>query len=171
MKTICLTYILLLGLVVSLPVRAERSSTADAFSPNQGATSLVIETINKAKASIHVAAYSFTSRPIAGALVAASLRGVQVAVVLDKSQRRGKGSLFQYLERNNIPVRIDDHYAIMHNKFMILDAKVLEVGSFNYTRAAEEKNAENVLVIRNKKAVIADYSQQWNKFWAESVAQ
>jgi len=34
------------------------------------------------------------------------------------------------------------------------------VGSFNFTRAAEEKNAENLLVIRDK-ALAAKYIENW----------
>ena len=48
-----------------------------------------------------------------------------------------------------------------------LDAKVLELGSFNYTQSAEEKNAENVLVLRNRSKVIKDYAAQWQKLWNE----
>ena len=144
---------------------AKEQAITDAFSPRQGATELVVGTIDKARQSVRVAAYSFTSRPIADALVQAHQRGVDVEVVLDKSQR--KRSLAGFLKSSGIPVRINSHYAIMHNKFMIIDAKVLELGSFNYTQSAEEKNAENVLVLRNRSKVIKDYAAQWQKLWNE----
>ncbi|MEA5077530.1 MAG: phospholipase D-like domain-containing protein [Anaerolineaceae bacterium] len=43
--------------------------------------------------------------------------------------------------------------AICHinNKVMIFDGTIVVTGSFNFTKAAEEKNAENLLTIRNKK--------------------
>jgi type I site-specific restriction-modification system R (restriction) subunit len=118
-------------------------------------------TIDKARQSVRVAAYSFTSHPIADALVEAHQRGVDVEVVLDKSQR--KRSLAGFLKESGIPVRINRHYAIMHNKFIIIDAKVLELGSFNFTKAAEERNAENVLVLRDQPQIITDYTDQWQK--------
>lgn len=159
--------IFLLALILFCSVASAREpSTADAFSPKQGATALVVKTINKAKATICVAAYSFTSKPIANALVSAQQHGVNVRVVLDKSQRRGRGSLLRFLKEHQVPTRINDRYAIMHDKFMLIDNKTLELGSFNYTKSAEEKNAENVLVLHNKK-VIRDYSQQWLKLWNE----
>ena len=142
--------------------------TEEAFSPNQGATALVIRTIEESHASIRVAAYSFTSKPIADALVQAHQHGIDVLVVLDKSQRKGKHKLVRFLKKNGIPTRIDTHYAIMHNKFMIIDDSVLELGSFNYTKAAENKNAENVLVLRNDAQAISSYRQQWEKLWGES---
>ena len=118
-----------------------------AFSPRQGAMALIIKIIGEAKESIHVAAYSFTSRPIAEALAAAHDKGVDVEIVLDKSQRKGRGTLVPFLHDHHIPTRINSHYAIMHNKF-------------NYTKAAEEKNAENVLIVRRNTKIIHDYQKQ-----------
>jgi len=155
-----------LFLMVLLPLSAAGQEVQDAFSPHQGATQLVVATIAEAKQTVRVAAYSFTSLPIGDALIAATGRGVDVKVVLDRKQN-GRRSLLDYLRESGVPTRINGHYAIMHNKFMIIDGRVLELGSFNYTKAAEEKNAENVLVIRDQPRVIADYSRQWEKLWEE----
>jgi len=140
----------------------------DAFSPNQGATQLVIKTIGEAKKTIRVAAYNFTSKPIGEALVEAQNSGVDVEVVLDKSQRTGRGSLYLFLKESGVPTRINEKYHIMHDKFMLIDGKTLETGSFNYTKSAEENNAENVLVVRRNRKVDEDYASQWEKLWAEA---
>ena len=66
-------------------------------------------------------------------------------------------------------MRINSRYAIMHNKFMVLDNSILQLGSFNYTKSAEEKNAENVLVIKDAPDVIDDYTKQWHRLWNEDV--
>jgi phosphatidylserine/phosphatidylglycerophosphate/cardiolipin synthase-like enzyme len=137
-----------------------------AFSPRQGATNLVVKTIGEAKESLHLAAYSFTSQPIADALVADHDRGVDVEVVLDKSQRGGK--MAEYVEAHGIPTRINDKYAIMHDKFMVIDRSTVELGSFNFTAAAEKSNAENVLVIHGSAKEAKDYETQWQKLWAEA---
>ena len=155
-------------LVVLFPVAAlAQPTTEEAFSPHQGATALIVRTIGEAQTSVRVAAYSFTSLPIADALVQAHQHGIDVEVVLDKSQSKGRHKLVDFLEANNIPTRINAHYAIMRNKFMIIDDKVLELGSFNYTKSAENKNAENVLVLRNDPDAISNYRQQWEKLWNE----
>jgi len=60
-----------------------------------------------------------------------------------------------------IPVRADYQYAIMHNKFIVVDGQTVELGSFNFTAAAEDKNAENVIVLHDS-AVAQRYSQEWN---------
>lgn len=147
---------------------ANDSELTNAFSPHQGATELVVKTIGEAKNSICVAAYSFTSHPIADALIAAQQRGVELMVTLDKSQRKQKRSLYHLLEESGVPTRINDHYAIMHNKFMVIDNAVLELGSFNYTKSAETRNAENVLVVRDNKLVIDSYAAQCRKLWDEA---
>jgi len=163
---------LLLLIVVTFQIigtasQAQAFSTEQAFSPDQGATALVVKTIKEAKQSIRMAAYSFTSKPIAEALVAAQVKGIEVRVVLDKSQRKAKRTVLHYLRWHHVPTRINNHYAIMHNKFIIIDGKVLELGSFNYTKSAETKNAENVLVLRDALKVIQEYSWQWEKLWNE----
>lgn len=161
-------FFLLFLLLASPQVYAETPVYEHAFSPDQGATKLVISTINEAHSMIRVAAYTFTSLPIADALIEAKRRGVDVRVVLDKRQSHGRGNLFNYLVDNSIEVRKDGHYAIMHNKFIIIDQEVLELGSFNYTKAAEKRNAENVLVIRDVPAMIKNYAAEWDKLWQES---
>jgi len=97
-----------------------------------------------------VQAYSFTSAPIAKALLNAHKRGVKVEVILDKSQRKEKYSSADFLAHSGINTLIDSAHTIAHNKIMIIDGETVITGSFNFTKAAEEKNAENLLVIRDK---------------------
>jgi phosphatidylserine/phosphatidylglycerophosphate/cardiolipin synthase-like enzyme len=168
MKQILLSSIMVL-IIISSPAFAAGPVFEDAFSPQQGATELVVKTIKEARTTIHVAAYSFTSQPIIDALVIAHDRGVDVDIVLDKSQRNGKGSLFKYIKDHGVPTRINDHYAIMHNKFLVIDGETLELGSFNYTVNAEKRNAENVLVLHHVEKIVEDYDRQWKKLWNEGV--
>ena len=161
----------------STPISAPASApsgggaVAFAFSPGAGdqtAEALVLEMISSAKHSIHLAAYSFTSKPIAEALRDASRRGVTVMVVLDKSNKTAKYSGATFLKNAGIPVRIDSKYAIMHDKFMVIDGATVETGSFNYTSAAAEKNAENAIVIRGSAGVAEGYDAEWKRLWDES---
>jgi len=119
------------------------------FSPRGGATEAVVGVLEGATNSILVQAYSFTSAPIAKALVDAHRRGVKVQVILDRSQRTEKYSEADFLKNNGIRTFIDAQHAIAHNKVMIVDDCVVLTGSFNFTKAAEEHNAENLLVIND----------------------
>lgn len=132
------------------------------FSPTGGCTEAVVTELNKAKQSVLVQAYSFTSVPIAKALVDAQKRGVQVQVILDKSQRTQKYSEADFLTHAGIRTLIDAKHAIAHNKIMILDGGTVITGSFNFTKAAEEHNAENLLVIHDAE-MAKRYSENWKK--------
>jgi phosphatidylserine/phosphatidylglycerophosphate/cardiolipin synthase-like enzyme len=130
------------------------------FSPHGGCTDAIIRELNKAKNTILVQAYTFTSAPIAKALLDAHKREVKVEVILDKSQRTQKYSSATFLFNAGIPVKIDAQHAIAHNKVMIIDGETVITGSFNSTKAAEENNAENLLVTHDKK-LAERYTKNW----------
>jgi len=134
--------------------------TTVCFTPGGNCTELLVNAIAGAKTSILVQAYSFTSAPIAKALLDAHKRGVRVQVILDKSQRTEKYSSADFLANQGVPTTIDSNHAISHNKVMILDGDTVITGSFNFTKAAQEKNAENLLIIRDT-ALAAQYTANW----------
>lgn len=119
------------------------------FSPKGGGQQAIVDAIGQAKETIYVQAFSFTSAPIAKALVDAAKRGVKVEAILDKSQRKATYTGASFLKNEGIPVYIDAAHAIAHNKVIVIDAQTVVTGSFNFTKAAEEKNAENLLIIRD----------------------
>jgi phosphatidylserine/phosphatidylglycerophosphate/cardiolipin synthase-like enzyme len=138
------------------------------FSPSGGCTEAIIKEISQAKQEILVQAYSFTSAPIAKALIEAHKRGVKVSAILDKSQRNEKYTSATFLANSRIPTFIDDTHAIAHNKIMIIDRATVITGSFNFTKAAEEKNAENLLIIQSKELAKL-YIENWQRHREHSV--
>lgn len=135
-------------------------STQVYFSPHGGTQDAVVREINNAKKSIFVQAFSFTNQPIAKALVEAQRRGVDVFMILDKSNRTTKYSAADFTDHFGVETYIDDKHAIAHNKIMIIDKETVITGSYNFTKAAENSNAENLLVIRSP--MLADvYFGNW----------
>ena len=120
------------------------------FSPKGGAEAAIVRAIGQTKNEICVLAYSFTSVPIDEALAAAHQRKVKITVILDKSQTTARGGRLRSLQEAGVPVFIDSTHAIAHNKVMILDKSRVVTGSFNFTRSAEERNAENLLILANR---------------------
>lgn len=119
-----------------------------AFSPDGGAGRLIVHTINEARRSIRVQAYSFSSRPILRALLAAHRRGVQIQVIVDKSDLKARDSLgVRKMLSAGIPVWVDMTPRIAHNKVMIIDGQTVITGSYNFSWSASHENAENVLVL------------------------
>jgi phosphatidylserine/phosphatidylglycerophosphate/cardiolipin synthase-like enzyme len=137
------------------------------FSPKGGCTEAVVRQLDAARSRVLVQAYSFTSAPIAKALVEAHNRGVDVKVILDDSQRSEKYTSADFVAHAGIPTFIDAKHAIAHNKVMVIDGETIITGSFNFTKAAEEKNAENLLVIRDK-ALAKKYEDNWQRHWDHS---
>ena len=120
------------------------------FSPKGGCTDAIVRKIGKAKQEILVQAYSFTSKDIAKALVDAHKRGVKTEIILDKSNRSKKYSAGDFTAHMGIVTYIDSAHSIAHNKIMIIDMETVVTGSFNFTKAAEEHNAESLLILKNK---------------------
>ncbi|MDE2445805.1 MAG: hypothetical protein KGO94_06485, partial [Alphaproteobacteria bacterium] len=113
--------------------------------PQRSAERLVKKIIDNAKLNVVMAAYQMTSKPIADSMCAAAQRGVAVTAVLDKkSNPHGPGnSKRDYMANCGVYVRADARYPIMHDKFIVADNAHVQTGSFNYTFAAAERNAEN----------------------------
>jgi phosphatidylserine/phosphatidylglycerophosphate/cardiolipin synthase-like enzyme len=120
------------------------------FSPGGGCTKGIVKEIEMATREVLLQAYSFTSAPIRNALVNAQRRGVNIEVILDKEeQREQKFKTAGAFAKSRISVYIDDKHSSAHNKVIIIDRETVITGSFNFTYAAENKNAENVLIIKS----------------------
>jgi len=138
------------------------------FTPPENCTSLIVDTINSAKNTIYVQAYSFTSSPIMRALLTAKNRGVDVNILLDKSQvNANQYSAATFFVNHQIPVWIDYKPEIAHNKVMIIDNATVITGSFNFTKAAQFQNAENLLIIKNDE-IAKKYLTNWQERYQES---
>jgi phosphatidylserine/phosphatidylglycerophosphate/cardiolipin synthase-like enzyme len=87
---------------------------------------------------------------------------VKVEALLDKSQKSERYTSATFLKNAGIPTYIDDKHAIAHNKIMVIDQETVITGSFNFTKAAEEKNAENLLILKNKD-LARFYVGNWEK--------
>ena len=155
-------------LFISIPLKAfatdltlNNTPTQVYFSPHRGCTEAIIRELAAARTDILVQAYSFTSAPIAKALLDAHKRGVRIEAILDKSQRGAKYSSATFLANSGIPTYIDESHAIAHNKIMIIDRATVITGSFNFTKAAEERNAENILILKSPQ-LGSIYIENWS---------
>ena len=127
------------------------------FSPKGGCTQAVVAHVADARAEVLVQAYSFTSKEIANALIAAAGRGVTVVVLLDKSNERETHTELGDLTAHGLEVLVDSCHAIAHNKVIVVDGRTVLTGSFNFTNQAEHENAENLLVLRNHRVLAERY--------------
>jgi len=121
------------------------------FSPKGGIEQQILTSIGGAVATIEMAAYAFTNENIANALLDAIKRGVKVALVMDRSETKGpQASPHDELEKAGTAIRlISPPGGIMHDKFIVVDGKSVQWGSYNYTGRAEEANFENATFLSN----------------------
>lgn len=161
-----LSILLSVWLVTSVDARSVtvlRSAVVETyFSPNGGATQAIVDLIANAKHRVALAGYGFTSERIANALLAAHRRGIDVRIVLDKSNVFAKHSRGDALSRAGIDVRSQHAYGIMHHKFLLVD-NVVAFGSMNASESGEVRNAENWNVFRNAADLALIYEREFDR--------
>ncbi|MBI5329909.1 MAG: phospholipase D family protein [Betaproteobacteria bacterium] len=176
----CRRYSLLALLLIALPAHAAEPLTLTlqgaaqvAFTPGDDAGALVITAIRNAKKQVLVQAYSFTHRDIGQALIDAKRRGVDVRVIVDLTQtENGKTSLIGWLTEQGVPMWVDAEHPAAHNKVMVIDAgaktAAVVTGSFNFSHAADFRNAENVLVLRDNPNLAEAYAANWRRHFTHA---
>ena len=129
----------------------------------------LIEKINAAQNSIHIASFEFDLTPVAEALIAAKQRGVDVRWVTDDEnglgadEEPGHGQ-FAMLQNAGIEVRSDNRSALMHNKFWIFDQQILWTGSTNITENGIFKQDNNTIVFHSPELAII-YEREFQEMW------
>lgn len=139
------------------------------FTPNQSCLPQILKYIDNAKSSIFLLGYSFTSKPLAAALIKAKNRGVVVRVVLDHSQKNQKPSLeaIKLLLAAKITIHLDYSVKIAHNKIIVIDDCNIITGSYNWSNSAEFNNAENLVFIKST-AMTQKYKALFEERWKVS---
>lgn len=158
---------------VAAPMAAQGTVEA-LFTPWDDAEGALLGAIGKARRSIHVQAFVFTSRNLARALGEARRRGVRVELLADLEQaKKNERSQAHALHAAGIPVWFEVRYASAHNKIMLIDAEegdpVVATGSYNYTFSAQARNAENLLILRGDAPLARAYLSNWRRHRADAV--
>jgi phosphatidylserine/phosphatidylglycerophosphate/cardiolipin synthase-like enzyme len=145
------------------------------FSPHGRCATHILREIESAKQELLVAVYAFTSDDLASALVQAKKRGVAVQVVVDREfDRTNDNSKGKFLEAQKVPLRRvsaasskigDKDPGLMHQKFAVIDRRVVFTGSYNWTQSAESRNDENLLVFRDAAALAEEYRKIFLRLW------
>ena len=177
------TALLVIGLALAAPAPGLENSKVVpatgtieyAFTPGDDAAGLIVRTINHAASQVLVQAFSFTHRNIADALIRAHRRGVDVQVIADQEQTDAiDSSAMQSLVAADVPVFTDADHSAAHNKVIIIDRNGAEpaliTGSFNFTFAAQNRNAENVLVLRDNPDLARAFFANWQQHRKHAIA-
>jgi phosphatidylserine/phosphatidylglycerophosphate/cardiolipin synthase-like enzyme len=134
------------------------------FSPEAPPEQRLVALIQGAQKSIRVLAYSFTSDKLAAALRDQAAAGLAVQGVFDESQVDGQGAEYAPLRQAGLDVRLDGSPGLMHNKVLVIDDKIVVFGSFNFTRAANQSNDENLIVVFDS-SIAAQYRNVFEQIY------
>ena len=137
------------------------------FSPEDNVEHIIIKLIEKAEHSIDFLAFSFTSAPVAEAIIQKMKSGVKVRGVYDGSGAKGTGSQYVKLVLEGADIRIRKGAGVMHDKVFVIDGKRVITGSYNFTKAASMKNDENIVVIGSYDAA-AIFTAEFEKIYSKS---
>jgi phosphatidylserine/phosphatidylglycerophosphate/cardiolipin synthase-like enzyme len=164
--TILAFLVLILSITISISTLAK---TEVYFSLYDNLQKAIIKNINQAEAFINIAMYIFTDKEIALPLAKARERGVKVRLYLDKDQVDYQYSQSRFLVQRGIKTRISTNNYIMHNKFAIIDNRLLLTGSYNWTFSANNRNDENLMVIDDPE-IIEIFQNQFINLWTNKYS-
>ena len=145
------------------------------FSPQGKCSGYILREIDQAKKELLVAVYAFTNDDLATAVVQAKKRGVNVQVVLDREfdagNEKSKGKFF---DAEKIPLRRisggkaksqERDSGLMHQKFAVIDRRIVFTGSYNWTHSADHLNDENLLLFRDAGPLAEEYRKAFLRLW------
>lgn len=138
------------------------------FSPDDGVQARVVELVNTAQESIYFMAFSFTSDPIGQAIRARAEDGVTVAGVMDEDQVTSNvGTEYDPFRQAGLDVYRDGNAGQMHHKVIVIDERIVILGSYNFTNSAEVRNDETLLVIYNEE-IAAQFIEEFKRVYAQA---
>ena len=141
------------------------------FAQKDDCSKELADRIDKAKKTIYFCTYSLTDSYISASLAKAKKRGLEVAGVAEKQNAGGKGAKYGELLEAGVEIYLDDNSALMHHKFIIIDGHLVGTGSFNWTKAANEKNNENLIFLEGKELADVFYKEFKDVFWKAKYAK
>lgn len=130
------------------------------FSPDTRVGERITALLLGAEKSIYVMAFNLTLDPIADAILRRAGEGIDVQGLFDAGQSQNQGSDVARLAEAGVDIMLDGNPRKMHHKVIIVDERIVITGSYNFSRNAEEKNDENVLIIYSPK-LAGQYLQEF----------
>lgn len=154
------------------PTLWKEASTAEVVFTRSDSVADVIESlIHTTKASIDAALYRFNSQQLARVLNEARRRRVRIRLVIDRRRYEGSPATRQLLYGCDFSFRLaygrDGPGSKMHHKFVLLDGSLVLTGSYNWTLASEQKNYENLVILKEPR-LLESYRREFEKLWTSS---
>lgn len=137
------------------------------FAPDEFCDLKLVKFIESAEKSIDVGIFDINLDQLVHTLLVKSKKGVAVRIVVDQRQSKGTHSLVSTLIKGGADIRYGKQRGIFHNKFVIVDEKMIETGSFNFNNHAALANQENQIFLANP-AIVKRYKDRFDSIWTEA---
>ena len=121
------------------------------FSPQDKSSQRIIQLINQAKSYIYIPSFLITHAGITEALINAHSKGIDVKIIIDANSIHTRNTKHKLLRDKGIQLKAENYAGKLHSKAIIIDNMYLITGSMNLSNSGENKNDENLLIIKNPK--------------------
>jgi phosphatidylserine/phosphatidylglycerophosphate/cardiolipin synthase-like enzyme len=111
--------------------------------------------------------YTLSDDRLMDAILQCHREGITVRILSDNDKMFDQGSDIQTLHRAGLTVKVDNSPAHMHHKFIIVDRSIVLTGSYNWTRSAATKNAENLVVIEDQETA-RQFTEEFERLWQQA---
>jgi phosphatidylserine/phosphatidylglycerophosphate/cardiolipin synthase-like enzyme len=153
------------------PAKIESQIAEVVFARSQSIAEFIKGLLAEARVSIDAALHRFNSQVLAQALLDAHARGVRIRLLTDRSKYSESAATQRLLSSCGFPIRVthgrDGEDSKMHHKFAVLDGRLVITGSYNWTFASEQRNHENVVILREPK-LTETYLHEFETLWSGS---
>ena len=126
----------------------------------------LVQSIDKAKLSIDVAAYSLSLNSVRFALINAHNRGVTVRIVMESENMDRSDP--QALIEAGIPIVGDEQPGLMHDKFMVIDKSEVWLGSMNFTDSGTYDDNNNLMRVLSTK-LAENYTTEFEEMFTDNL--
>lgn len=136
--------------------------------PTSGPFSQLLDLLKSAKKSLDLCIYVLSFPPLADAILEILEKGVDIRIIVDGREDEALRSQVSRLSRRGVPIRSNEksYSILMHNKFAVIDSKIVLTGSLNWTKSAVLLNYDNVL-ITSTPVLVSRYQEQFNHLWSQ----
>ena len=124
----------------------------------------IIRLIKKSEKSVKVAIFSFTDENLADELVKSDIKGINVTILVERTQRNVQNSQYARLRDFGLDIRVDGNKQNMHHKFIVIDDNIVITGSPNFSWSGFNRNDENMLIIQDK-SLASEYRNEFDRLF------
>jgi phosphatidylserine/phosphatidylglycerophosphate/cardiolipin synthase-like enzyme len=150
---------------ISLTISSSSSAIQQVhFSPGTACREAIIQQLVAANQQVSICVFTISDNVIVDQIINCHRSGLDVKIITDNDKSFDMGSDIAHMQKQGIPVKVDDTRHHMHHKFMVIDQSVVITGSYNWTRSAAEYNHENIVLLQDSK-IIKSYQAEFHRLW------